>query len=316
MAAAPSPVSLINHRAMANIKVDLTPEGMQAFEILFPAALGPLLATTLRRSLQNACKAAGSQEENALFNMIYDQLIICLSNEPKVLVTLHSKARGHGPLAFQWLQERYNPNTQITHVKTLLDIFATASVETDDEVEDIITKNTTLPTTPNLQLDDGVMAILIISKLSSVRFKPIKDNFIIGTNIPPIAELQAQIAAINQYTGTGNQMAFMASGQRHLRMCFNCDQKVYHSTKDCDKPKANCDTCGPAAGHLSKHCLVRSDKPIPSTLPEHIQASIQAKRDALHAKSNNAANVANACIPIDDEMDENEFFKLIEGKNK
>jgi hypothetical protein len=314
MAAAPSPISMINHRAMANIKIDLTPEGMQAFEILFPAALGALLTATLNHSLANACKPAESPEELSLFAMIFDQLVLCLSDNPKVLVTLHGKAGGHGPRAFQWLISRYNPKTQVTHVKTLLDIFSTSTIDKDEDMEALIAKNNGLPMKPHLQLEEPVMAILIISKLASTRFKPIKDNFIISKNIPNLAELQQQIQAINQYNEGDDHLAFTTIGSppNKFTMCYNCDVRAQHRTKDCDKPKADCDTCGPEAGHLSKHCLVNSNKPIPLTMPEHVREKIRQDRQQLKQKQALQGNIANMCASVDDGNDDENFWKIIE----
>ena len=66
-------------------------------------------------------------------------------------------------------------------------------------------------------------------------------------------------------------------------LCFNCDKLGAHRTRDCDKPMAECDICGPKAGHLPKHCLIKSSKPAPSSWPTDRKEGLSKQRQAFKA---------------------------------
>ena len=78
MVAPPSPTTSLNLSALSKLKLTTTPQGMRAFFIKFPAALGPLLAMTLRKTLTRNNLNPFDSREASLFGLINDALVGCV----------------------------------------------------------------------------------------------------------------------------------------------------------------------------------------------------------------------------------------------
>ena len=73
--------------------------------------------------------------------------------------------------------------------------------------------------------------------------------------------------------------------------CINCNGQ--HKTAKCDRPKADCDACGPKAGHLREHCLVINKH---KTIPDYVAAP----RRAFYEHQRKLYHRENACPPCAD----------------
>ena len=70
-----------------------------------------------------------------------------------------------------------------------------------------------------------------------------------------------------------------------------------HFARDCTNAPHTCEECG-EKNHLEKHCLVRSDAPIPETLPAYRKKLITERRAAYKAKANGGAIAMSAQAPM------------------
>ena len=85
-----------------------------------------------------------STEHAALFKIIYDQLVIVLCKHPHVLIDMHTDHQDNGPAAFNWLMKRFNPTSQVTHVRKLMGILE-MGIDTDNDIQKMQTANSSLP---------------------------------------------------------------------------------------------------------------------------------------------------------------------------
>ena len=308
--AAPSPISTINHRALANIQIELTQNGMAAFETFFPAALGPLLSLTLKSAITSGKLHPTDTKTVALFALIYDQLILLLTQHPDIAVQIARDCNGNGPLAYLWLTNRYNPKSSVTGVKKLIGILD-ADVNGSSDVRALISDNNGLSYDPDLKLSDTLLVVLIMMKLKAPCFQPLRDHFVLTDTVPPLAVIQEKILAIEHFSGEPSpHAAFTAFGKfvgpvDAKTYCHNCGALGKHRTRDCPKPKAACEICGPAAGHLPSSCWVKNGKPLPENMKPEFKASIEAKRAQYNMTHGNAANLC------DDEMCTEEFWRQL-----
>mmetsp|Transcript_18691 Transcript_18691/g.28143 ORF Transcript_18691/g.28143 Transcript_18691/m.28143 type:complete len:167 (+) Transcript_18691:265-765(+) len=92
--------------------------------------------------------------------------------------------------------------------------------------------------------------------------------------MPKVKDIITKVKAAIQFKtvasdgpSDGAFITFKSKRNASNTVCFNCDSHT-HYFKDCNQAKADCDVCGPSAGHLAKHCLVKSDRPFPASLPK------------------------------------------------
>ena len=100
MAAPPSPATSLNLSALSKLKLTTTPQGMRAFFIKFPAALGPLLAATLRKTLTRSTLKLNpfDSREASLFSLINNALVSCVQDDDDV-IAMSTACGTNGPMA-------------------------------------------------------------------------------------------------------------------------------------------------------------------------------------------------------------------------
>ena len=310
--AAPSPISTINHRALANIQIELTQNGMAAFETFFPAALGPLLSLTLKSAITSGKLHPTDTKTVALFALIYDQLILLLTQHPDIAVQIARDCNGNGPLAYLWLTNRYNPKSSVTGVKKLIGILD-ADVNGSSDVRALISDNNGLSYDPDLKLSDTLLVVLIMMKLKAPCFQPLRDHFVLTDTVPPLAVIQEKILAIEHFSGEPSPHAAFATFGKFVgpvdakTYCHNCGALGKHHTRACPAPKATCDICGTGAGHLPTSCWIKNNKQLPQEMSPAHKAEIEAKQEQYRLTNGNAANLCAG----DDEMDTEEFWRRI-----
>ena len=82
------------------MKLDTSRLGMKAFNITFPALLGPMLSTTLRNSVNVKNFFPKDPREIALHEHIFDALIVTMLHLPQIMVDMESECGRFGPKAF------------------------------------------------------------------------------------------------------------------------------------------------------------------------------------------------------------------------
>jgi hypothetical protein len=306
MVAAPSPTTSINWRALSSMKLDITRLGMKAFNITFPALLGPLLSTTLRNSVNRKIFSPKDPRQIALHEHIFDALIVTMLHLPQIMVDMEAECGRDGPKAFYWLNDRYNPKAAATSIVTLMDIFKKPMGENlQDDLQAKISENAGLP--DGIKLPDGALTVLLL-----VMFPPslhhLRDIIVERDELPDLQELRNKVTnamhfadAVDSATPHHSSFATIPNA-----FCFKCD-KTGHFSSSCSLASVECEECGPG-NHLTKFCFIRNDKPLPPKMSAAKKQEIFAKRKTFQATQGQAANT---CYDIDD--DEN-FWNIIEGK--
>jgi hypothetical protein len=203
-----------------------------------------------------------------------------------------------------------------------MDIFGSATITSDAGIQRIVTINSGLPTSPiKLKLDDAVLSIFLMYKLDPNTFGTLRDSVVINDSVPSVLSLRSKVQDVLTFHGAAHESvngAFTTAAINPRMICFNCDKKGVHPTRECDQPAADCDLCGPAANHLPKHCLIKSNRPPPAYWSDDRKARLDKQRAAF--KSGGAAAVAalvgsssNACLPCDDADTDEAFWEMIRG---
>jgi hypothetical protein len=280
--------------------------GMKAFNITFPALLGPLLSTTLRNSVNVKNFDPKDPREIALHEHIFDALIVTMMHLPQITVDMESECGRFGPKAFIWLNERYNPQAAATSIVTLMNIFKKPLGENlQEDIQSKISENAGLP--EDIKLSEGALTVLLL-----VMFPPsmnhLRDIIIERDELPDLHELRTKVTntlhfseAVDSTNPSHTSFAVIPKS-----FCFKCDQSG-HFSKDCSLATVDCEECGPG-GHLTKHCFIRNDKPLPPKMSAAKRQEIFAKRKTYQATQGQAANT---CYNIDDD---NFFWDIMEGK--
>jgi hypothetical protein len=313
---APDPLAHINKSILSTLKVDLTPEGMQAFSILFPAAIGSMLSTTLQHAIDAKEFEPTERKMIALHEHVYNSLVLTLASHPAVLVQMTAECGKLGPKCIMWLNARYNPNTTTTGVLGLMNILK-KPVDADDLKASIgatIAKNALLPA--ELKLTESAMVVLILLNLPE-SFSTLRQIVIERDTLPSLSELQAKVSNIMSFGNSqigemGSEKASFAlahtnnaynANTRLTKPCFNCDT-VGHNTAGCPKDKVDCKYCGVLAGHLLKYCFIANEAlPLPDRMHENQRDAIHAKRKAIKARAvpQPAGPSAAMCFPTNDD---------------
>ena len=165
MAAPPSPATSLNLSALSKLKLTTTPQGMRAFFIKFPAALGPLLAATLRKTLTRSTLKLNpfDSREASLFSLINDALVGCVQDDDDV-IAMSTACGTNGPMALVWLQRTYDPTSTASALVTLIDMFTTSlGDDTRKGLDMKIAQNHSLH--KDLQLPEPVLVVLMLCML-------------------------------------------------------------------------------------------------------------------------------------------------------
>ena len=307
MAAPPSPATSLNLSALSKLKLTTTPQGMRAFFIKFPAALGPLLAATLRKTLNRSTLNPFDSREASLFSLINDALVGCVQDDDDV-IAMSTACGTNGPMALVWLQRTYDPTSTASALVTLIDMFTTSlGDDTRKGLDMKIAQNHSLH--KDLQLPEPVLVVRMLCMLPP-DLNNLRDLIVERDAIPTPTELcekvqnQGAVAGASSMTGKSRHgalaSAFSFAAETRNKFCFNCDTTGHHRST-CTKPIATCSVCGVLAGHPDKHCLVQSDKPIPAGISSERRAKIESARKAYKTKTGAAVLfVPNEATPLEE----------------
>eukprot|EP00966_Prymnesium_polylepis_P330905 7386501-Prymnesium_polylepis.1 len=83
--------------------------------------------------------------------------------------------------------------------------------------------------------------------------------------------------------------------------CYNCGVSG-HDIRACDKPKADCDVCGPGIGHTNEFCLAQCRRDIPASISEPVKQKILARRAQFFAAKNETSAATLPTIADEDEL--------------
>ena len=290
----------------AHPKVKLVPtaEGMQAFEISFPAALPDTLALTLENALDGVPHLPHLLEPTttrmlALHRHIHRALVLCMpESRPDLLLQMVAESGRLGPRNIVWLRKKLNPKHVGTNVKAVLDIFG-GTIDSGiraqvKAVESIIAK--ARPLAGDFELNNVLLALVIIFKLPSS--SKIRQDLIVKDPLPSPEEillLLEQLAAfdtdVEPFYSENGAFAGIANDTRK-KECYNCGGD--HDKHLCVAPKSDCDVCGAGIGHTNKYCLAQTTRSIPASITESVKQKILAKRKAFFAPKEVAAYVLPA----------------------
>ena len=306
--AAPTVTTNIQH----NIKLTNSKEGIRAFAILFPAVLGRNLSKFLMTTIENNDYDDSDSDKADAFEAIYYALVPCLADHPDLLIRMTQDCNRNGAKCFAWLMHDIDPNTSVSNITTLIDVISTP-LATDDiikSINDKVKKNKNLK--GEFHLNDVILTTLLLIQLPA-NYNTLRDIIVEKDNLPSIKDFVTKIkntksmAAANNPSGEEHAVFFTARKNVNNMMCFNCDKKG-HVNAMCREVKSDCDVCGLTAGHLTKFCLVKSDKPIPATLPDSIKEKIAADRKIYKEK--------NTALMLYGEEPPEDFWSMLEKIQK
>ena len=121
MVAPPGPLSTTSAAALSKLSLKKTPAGIAVFNIKFPSALGPLLASTLRSAMRGTLDKDDPRAIK-LLELIYDCLIGCMPDD-KDVVKMTKDCGMDGHLCLLWLKRKYAPTNTASSIKALLCLF-------------------------------------------------------------------------------------------------------------------------------------------------------------------------------------------------
>ena len=293
MVAPPGPLSATSASALSKLTLKKTPAGIAIFMIKLPAALGPLLATTLRSAMQGTLNKHDERAIKLLEN-IYDCLVGCMPDDNDV-VKMTKDCGTDGHLCLLWLKRKYAPSNTASSINTLLGIFQEPlGKDVVAGIDKKIAANDDLP--EEVTISDEVLAVLILAKLPE-NLTTLVDIIVERDDMPSCDAIREKVFNQISIQDTKNKSLHTAFNfTSKITLCFNCDTSG-HNRRNCTQPKADCSECGPQTGHLDKYCLViHSDKPIPSTLSDESRAKITEKRAHRAARLKNGKNTASASM--------------------
>ena len=319
--AGPTPDCLVDKTALGHVVFDPTPEGMQVMAITFPAAMGAMYAGYFNSVLASKDFEIRSAQQQALSEGIYNKLIATMHQHPRVMLNMTTQNGRNGPKCFNWLDSKYNrsdTNAAVQKLRAIVDLTPFKGDDVDGGIDRLITDNAA---NDGLVLPDKFLSALIVLKLPS-SCDVVAKMQLAKPELPPPEQLQAEIlrtmpavtAERSLYDPSGNAaFAGFATQKERNRWCFNCDSPG-HVRRDCAEPAANCDECGAAAGHVTKHCLVvQHDKPIPAVISAERRAKIERLRKDYKIKIAATAQSANVCH---DSYDSDEELSWLEQLDK
>jgi hypothetical protein len=258
-----------------------TPDGWRAFSSIFLAKLGAPLRASLKAGLESEHMLATDLKQQALFEHIHDKLMVALQHEGDLVAELALNFPDcNGVKEFFYLQQFFSGQTMAKDVSMIFNI-VNQELKGDcvADVKRMISSNQQM----SEKFSDKLLATLIISKLPS-HCNTMRDILIERETVPTcsaIVQKLEQRAILHPSTDdplidtTTNKFAFMISPHT---VCYNCNSKGKHFTRDCDQPPAGCDYCGDKAYHKTEHCLVPNDKPLPSSWKPERKEAMEKKR--------------------------------------
>ena len=301
----PDPHSLINKQALAKLSISLTALGIRAFILKFTASIGAIYQEALNYAMENEVYAPKDHRTIKLHLAIYNLLVPCFDDHDEILMRMTDEVGQLGPAAIVWLRNEYDPSSNATAISKIMKVLSTPLNPNKliDSLNSKVTDNQNLPR--ELRLNDSLLAILLLVKLPQ-EFRGLRDIVIDKELLPSPKQLISKVKNTLEFqsidsNGNGHQPVAFAFVGKSSKYCFNCATQG-HLTKECEKPKADCDECGKAAGHPTKHCLVISDKPIPESYSTSGRDVLLAKRVEYKKRNANSAMICGNSEDFDEDF--------------
>ena len=297
----PDAHSLINKQALAKLSINLSALGIRAFILKFTASIGAIYQEALHYAIENDVYAPTDHRTAKMHLAIYNLLVPCFDDHDEILMRMTNEVGQLGPAAIQWLRNEYDPSSNATAISKIMKVLSTPLNQNKliESLNSKVTDNQNLPR--ELRLNDSLLAILLLVKLPQ-EFRGLRDIVIDKELLPTPKQLISKVKNTIEFQsidsdGYDRRPTAFAFAGKPSKYCFNCATQG-HLTKECEKPKSDCDECGKAAGHPTKHCLVISDKPIPESYSASGRDVLLAKR--AEYKKRNGATASSAMLCGDD----------------
>ena len=272
--------------AGSSAKLIRTPEGWRIFETVLLASMSQNLRSIVQSVPSEQMKPYNETERQA-FDIVYSGLIQRLENESDLITLICDQCEsGNGIHALSVLRSKFAGNTPAKSLSILSEMLNKKLFAPNVLVsaKRIIALNNQLA--PDEQIKPSLLSALIVLKLPD-SFTNLRDQAITGGSFPSTDTLLDRIEQLELFASASSEANVI--DRKPQKFCFNCDT-VGHTFRECSAEKLDCDICGPKAGHMAKHCLVKNGKEIPSSLPKNLREKIAREREAYAKKK--TANTA------------------------
>ena len=211
-----------------------------------------------------------------LYRHIHNGLMLALQNEIDLIAELLDKCTANnGVHEVMYLQSKFDGNSSARTVKIIKHMVeGNLGIQSIAGANNMLSMAGSLPST--MVLPDQFLSALIVSKLPP-SLAVLKSIILEKNDFPSTTELLEKIERAEQFGEDPTPMAFAT-----FKPCFNCGSKD-HPRHQCPKDRVDCDVCGERAGHLPEYCLVKNDKPYPSSFSAEQRAALDKKRAEYRA---------------------------------
>jgi hypothetical protein len=293
----------LSKSSLTKLTFDPTRAGIKVFKLKFRVAIG----TTLAKDAQtNEDYDPTDTKELKAHGEIFDYLLSTMTDDVLILEMI-TECGELGPKCLKFLDDKYDPASTATSLKTLLNIMkAPLGDNISIGISAAVVSNANLPT--GLQFPDKLLCALLLLKLPT-QFNHLKSIIVERDELPTVAQLKIKVTSsvelfensLGDRLGSEEKASFLtANNYTRKSSCVNCD-KDGHKNFECTLPKASCTYCGVEAGHMSKHCFVPNDRPYPFNMSQEKKdkfTKLRAEYQAKHQKTSAAA----VCMRADDDM--------------
>ena len=255
--------------AGSSAKLIRTPEGWRIFETVLLASMSQNLRSIVQSVPSEQMKPYNETERQA-FDIVYSGLIQRLENESDLITLICDQCEsGNGIHALSVLRSKFAGNTPAKSLSILSEMLNKKLIAPNVLVsaKRIIALNNQLA--PDEQIKPSLLSALIVLKLPD-SFTNLRDQAITGGSFPSTDTLLDRIEQLELFASASSEANVI--DRKPQKFCFDCD------------------ICGPKAGHMAKHCLVKNGKEIPSSLPKNLREKIAREREAYAKKK--TANTA------------------------
>jgi hypothetical protein len=267
------------------IKLVRTPQGFRNFTVVFKAKLGVSLRNAfdlhmdrfIKSGVQDACEECTDDQ----LYLIHERLVVALQNEDDLLTKILEGVpdSNNGMAQFMVLQKEFCGSTVATSVINVFKIVTMGMANPVNNLTEMISVNRQLST----PFPDELLVALAVAQLPD-EFATLADIYTERDQLPSSEDFLEALKRRALTSGGASKTGKMSMLTQAKLFCWNCDKQVNHLNKKCDQPPAGCDICGPKAWHMSKHCWVKNDKPLPQYWDEEKKKNTLQKRAEYKAK--------------------------------
>ena len=272
----PTPDSLVNKSALAGLTFSTESKKFRTFGRQFRSAIGTQYEYTMDAAIASGRLYPTDATTIAMHTKIYNMLILTFKDEDDVMDEMEAHCGKLGPACMSYLEDNYN-STSLAAAVNNLGAVVRETVIGPDQIAGLVARNKRFA---RLQLSEDAMVALILLKLPE-KYATIKTMIIQTDKLPTAKVLINMLQTESDFSGGNNAPAAFSGIGVRPKFCYNCDTQG-HINAECTIPKALCGDCGDK-GHMTKHCWVRNDKPLPAWMTAEKKSSMMAKRVAYQA---------------------------------